>query len=174
MVLGLTQTASSFFVMDEGADTGRVISKRSVEISENDKAMDLYKNIEITARVQIIELVKMIQSNQVETILSNASGNSWRKRSEKDGEIDWRMTAISIQNLIRALSEPYDGAHFFFNSKKYKVFDSKLSKRDTSRNIEPGKIISINKGLIEIQCGLGSIILKNIEPLIDLTGIEYL
>ena len=34
------------------------------------------------------------------------------ERNIKDGEIDWRMSSESIDNLIKALTHPYIGAHF--------------------------------------------------------------
>lgn len=175
LALGLSRTASSFFLMDEGADTGKVISKKSIDISANDKALDLYLKIESAAKMQIIKILADISQDRLEILeFDYQHGNSWRRRVESDGEIDWRMSAQSIHNLIRALSYPYDGAHFIFNSKAYKVFDSEISSSVININIEPGKINSIKNGFIDIQCGDGSVILKQIEPQIDLTGTEYL
>ncbi len=175
LALGLSRTASSFFLMDEGADTGKVISKKSIDISANDKALDLYLKIESAAKMQIIKILADISQDRLEILeFDYQHGNSWRRRVESDGEIDWRMSAQSIHNLIRALSYPYDGAHFIFNSKAYKVFDSEISSSVININIEPGKINSVKNGFIDIQCGDGSVILKQIEPQIDLTGTEYL
>lgn len=175
LALGLPRTASSFFLMDEGADTGKVISKKTIDISANDKALDLYLKIESAAKLQIIEILADIRKDRLKILeFDHQHGNSWRRRVESDGEIDWRMSAKSIHNLIRALSYPYDGAHFIFNSKAYKVFESEISTGANNINIEPGKINSIRNGFIDIQCGEGSVILKQVEPQIDLTGTEYL
>lgn len=175
LVLGLSRTASCFFLMDEGADTGQVISKKFIAITKKDKAADLYFKIESAAKKQIIKIIKDISHDKLKPLkFDTDQGNSWRKRSENDGLIDWRMTAESIYNLVRALSHPYEGAHFLFDSKPYKVYDSEISPKVSERNIEPGKINSIKNGSVEIQCGKGSIILKKIEPSIDLTGKEYL
>ena len=68
-------------------------------------------------------------------------GNIWRKRSMKDGIIDWRMSAEGIYNLIRALGKPYVGACFEYNDDKITVWRANIIKTDDYRNIEPGKVI---------------------------------
>ena len=59
----------------------------------------------------------------------------WRKRSRKDGLIDWRMHAETVHNLIRALAEPYPGAEFKYHQKYIKVWDSKIAEVDYPKNI---------------------------------------
>ena len=82
---------------------------------------------------------KIIRSPQ-----NNKLSNYWRKRNIEDGEIDWRMSSESIDNLIKALTHPYPGAHFFYNNKVIKVWKSKYIKQNLD-NIEPGKILSSSK-----------------------------
>ena len=38
---------------------------------------------------------------------NSLSSNTWRKRSSRDGIIDFRMRSIDIHNLVACLSEPY-------------------------------------------------------------------
>ena len=45
LALGLNETASTFFKMDEGADTGDIVSQVKIPICESDYAADLYENI---------------------------------------------------------------------------------------------------------------------------------
>ena len=53
LVLGLDETASSFFVLDEMADTGKVISQERVLVSYEDNARTLYNKIMDVAKVQL-------------------------------------------------------------------------------------------------------------------------
>ena len=63
------------------------------------------------------------------------------------------MAASSIHNLIRALSKPYEGAHFVYEGKEYKVFNSKVIKNNKYKiNVKKTKIKVIRdilKSLIE-------------------------
>jgi methionyl-tRNA formyltransferase len=45
LVLGLEETASTFFFMDEGVDSGDILSQKKIEITYEDDAMSLYNKI---------------------------------------------------------------------------------------------------------------------------------
>lgn len=159
LALGLEETASSFFILDESADTGTVISQKQVPILYEDTARTLYDKVMNIARVQIKELWNDICKDCVTVIEDKGKReNTWRKRNRDDGKIDWRMSGRGIYNLVRALSEPYVGAHFEYNGYDYKVWETKELEDDLYKNIEPGKILQVdeNKHFI-IKTGNGLI-----------------
>lgn len=146
LVLGLSSTASTFFIMDEIADNGDIVSQVDIEIEFEDDAQSLYDRVLYIAKTQILELTELFITNNVKPLNINLSnGNVWRKRKKDDGKIDFRMSAINIYNLIRGLTIPYVGAHFEYNGKEYKVWRSKVIYDDDRfyENIEPGKIIEV-------------------------------
>ena len=125
LVLGLKKTGSTFFLMNEGADTGDIISQRKLNIKKSDDAESLYtKLVEISKR-QLNEIIHDLKNDSLVITPQIKTGNFWRKRSKKDGLIDWRMSSENIYNLIRGLTRPYVGAHFEFNGKEIKVWKSK-------------------------------------------------
>lgn len=58
LALGLNETASTFFKMDEGADTGDIVSQVKIPICESDYAADLYENIMCAAKNRYWNLQK--------------------------------------------------------------------------------------------------------------------
>lgn len=56
LVLKMKETASSFFLMDSGADSGDLLSQKPVPILEGDTVRNLYDRIIETAKGQILEL----------------------------------------------------------------------------------------------------------------------
>ena len=144
LVLGLKQTASSFFIIDEYADRGAIISQELIEISYNDDANSLYDKILSVAKKQVADFSTKLENGTCPQISQDASaGNSWRKRGMKDGEIDWRMSSYAIYNLVRALTKPYVGAHFSYGDKQYKVWKVEEVSADNLSNIEPGKVLDV-------------------------------
>ncbi len=172
LVLGLKETASTFFFMDEGADTGDIISKKKISINDNDNAHALYQKVTLSAINQLEDLINQFKTRKIKRLKQNNNSNSWRKRGIKDGKIDWRMSARSIHNLIRGLSYPYIGAHFEFEGKEVKVWESKIVE-DKRINVEPGKVIQGNNKII-IKAGEDSIMLMKIDPVIKLNKGLYL
>ena len=113
LALGLDKTASTFFFMDEGADSGDILSQYPISISEDDNAKTLYQKVTDTALLQIEEFIPGLESGDYKRKAQDESKASyWRKRGIYDGKIDWRMSAKSIHNLVRGLTKPYNGAHF--------------------------------------------------------------
>lgn len=174
LVLGLTETASTFFFIDKGVDSGDIISQQIVLISSQDNARTLYDRITATSIDQIRDFVpRLISGNFIRTPQSNKIANVWRKRYRLDGQIDWRMPAESIHNLVRGLSHPYPGADFNFEGDSIKVWCTEIEK-DVPVNIEPGKVLRNRDGKPVIKTSIGGIRLLEIEPQVKLKPGIYL
>lgn len=143
-------------MLDEGADTGSIISQERIVITYEDTARTLYDKVMDTAKWQLKDLWEHIGNENIPVIENKVcGGNVWRKRGKADGKIDWRMSARNIYNLVRALSELYVGVHLEYDGNEYKEWGDSAYK-----NIEPGKILQIGSnqsftiktgsGLIEI------------------------
>jgi len=157
LALGLKESASTFFFMDEGADTGDILSQVDFEISYQDDARNLYDKVVEIALIQIEEFIPALEKGTYTRIKQNEKeSNSWRKRNELDGEIDFRMNSRSIYNLTRALTKPYVGAHIKFNEINYSVWKVKESN-DFQENIEPGKVLRVFDKIFVVKSYDGAI-----------------
>jgi methionyl-tRNA formyltransferase len=164
LVLGLKKTASTFFFMDDGADSGDVLSQCDIQISDEDDASSLYRKTTRIALGQIEEFIPklILNTNQRQHQDENLT-NSWRKRDAADGLIDWRMSAKSIHNLVRGLAKPYVGASFVIDGQEIKVWKTQLVC-DGSRNMESGKVLKVENDKPIIKCGEDAICLLVTEP----------
>lgn len=175
LVLGLKKTASSFFIMDEGADSGDLVSQEEIIINDDDDAGSLYEKVVNTARNQLISLVPMIKNKSFfKKHQDPLMANFWRKRETVDGIIDWRMSAAAINNLVRGLAKPYVGAEFLYHNDHYKVWASRVHVGLEYENIEPGKVVEVKNKKMIIKCNIGAIELLSIEPQLFIREGEYL
>ncbi|MGA0082515.1 MAG: methionyl-tRNA formyltransferase [Candidatus Nanopelagicales bacterium] len=162
--LGLNRTGSTFFVMNEGVDSGDLISQRVVPIEVEENAGSLYEKLIKVALDQIREFLPMLKNGNIPIIKQNdLQSNTWRKRSDKDGRIDWRMSARTIHNLVKAITKPYPGAYFEYENERIIVWKSTVIP-GINENIEPGKILSTSKNGPVVKCGEESIKLLLTEP----------
>ena len=144
LALGLENTASTFFKINEKADAGDIVSQEIVEISYEDDAASLYSKLMQTACGQMDALVSGLDNGNINAVSQmGQEGNVWRNRCKNDGKIDWRMSSRNIYNLVRSLTRPYVGAHMIIDGTEYKVWKVKEIMRDDIANIEPGKILEI-------------------------------
>jgi methionyl-tRNA formyltransferase len=174
VALGLSETGSTFFFMDEGADSGDIVSQRSVPIYVADSAGDLYARIIDTASAQLVELLGRFGTGAVKGVPQNHSlATYWRKRGRADGQIDWRMSGQSILNLVRALAPPYPCAHFVRGGVDVRVWQAEIVS-ETHTNIEPGKVIAVSDHGVVVKSGSDAIRLLGFDPLPDIVEGEYL
>jgi methionyl-tRNA formyltransferase len=174
LALGLSGTASSFFLMGAGVDDGPVVSQYPVAISPNDTAETLYRKILALIPRQIEEIVISLEnSNLMPKPQDKALATYWRKRSVEDGRIDWRMSAAGIYNLVRALSSPYPGAHFTYRGQPVKVWHCAIEPAAPA-NAEPGKVLAVTGGEIVVKTGEQAVrLIRHEIPSLPLEG-EYL
>jgi methionyl-tRNA formyltransferase len=151
LALGLEKSASTFFFMDEGADSGDILSQVDFEITYEDNARSVYNKVINIAISQIESFTpRLIVDDYKRIKQDSAKANYWRKRNELDGKIDFRMNSRSIYNLVRSLDKPYIGAHIKHNDSNISVWKVREVK-ELSKNIEPGKVIYSDKNTFIVK-----------------------
>jgi methionyl-tRNA formyltransferase len=164
LALGLEKTASTFFFMDTEADSGDILSQQEIIIDDADDARTLYDKVTQTALEQIEKFVPLLAAGKfLRHKQDQQLANTWRKRGNSDGKIDWRMSAHSIHNLVRGLGKPYVGAHFIVDGQQIKVWKTAVV-RGIPGNIEPGKVLILSDLKPLVKCGVDAICLLSTEP----------
>jgi methionyl-tRNA formyltransferase len=163
LALGLEQTGSTFFLMDERADSGPILSQRAISITPEDDAATLYAKMTETALSQVNELIPaLVAGSATPRRQDEALANYWRRRTRADGKIDWRMSAAAIRNLVRALTHPYPGAHCATAGGEFPVWRAAIGPAPPS-NVEPGRVLAVDGREILVKCQDGSVWLKEHE-----------
>ena len=174
IALGLKETASTFFFMDEKADSGEILSQKRITIEDDFDASDLYDKVTIAAKGQIEKLAFELKNGEARPQKQNESeSNYWRKRDASDGKIDWRMSSTNIHNLVKALASPYVGAHFVVEGREVKVWQT-IPIDNYPDNLEPGKVIGFSESGPIVKCGEGAICIVQTDPECHLIEGAYL
>lgn len=152
LVLGLNESASTFFFMEKGADDGDILSQEKFDISYKDNAESLYSKVTSLALKQIEEFIpKLALNSYIRQPQDDALSNVWRKRSKSDGVIDFRMSSAGIYNLVRGLTKPYVGAHIEYEGEDISVWE--VEEVVPSRaNIEFGRVLAVKDNTFTVKC----------------------
>ena len=175
LALGMKKIASTFFIMDAGADRGDIIIQAEIDIQYEDNAATLYTKVLDAAIMQMLAFTDGFRDGTIMKSQQNKNeGNTWRKRNRFDGQIDWRMSTEAIYNLVRALTHPYVGAHFIFNNREIKVWRCEEVKTSDYVNIEPGKVIKVNTDMDYFVKAYDGVIHVLLSDSVNLSEGEYL
>lgn len=157
LALGLKTSASTFFFMDEGADSGDILSQKEFDVCMTDNAQSLYEKITHTALSQIEQFLPQLEQNNYQRLAQHhQESNYWRKRDKRDGWIDFRMTSEAIYNLVRALSKPYVGAHITYDHQDIIVWKVEILTNE-EMHIEPGKVLKTENNCIIVKTNNGAV-----------------
>lgn len=157
LALGLKKSASTFFFMNEGIDSGKILSQKEFDILDTDDAQTLYDKFSEVALSQIEEFLPHLKNKTYQVFeQNNKDANIWRRRFKIDGQIDFRMNSKTIYNLVRALTKPYVGAHINYKEKEIIVWKVKIID-NKHINIEPGKVLDIIENRIVVKTYDGAI-----------------
>ena len=141
---GDDETGVCIMKMEEGLDTGPVLSSRKIQIKENDNAKILSERLSLVGSKLIVEVLDAL--SEFKAYSQSAAGVTYARKIEKsETKIDWSLPAKTINRKIRALS-PFPGAWTEINGERIKLLASKVINREN----EPGMVL--DKGF-SIACG---------------------
>ena len=86
-------------------------------------------------------------------------------RLPRDNEIDWNQPAIQIDRLVRAVSEPFDGAYTFLGSEKLIIWRAHCESSPYPFLGTPGQIAQRypTTGEVSVITGEGLLVLEVVE-----------
>ena len=84
------------------------------------------------------------------------------------------MSSKSIDNLVRALADPYPGAEFLFNSQLGRVYCCEQVNYTSSFYPEPGRVLEADKKTFLIQTGGGVLLVKDYSHQNTISKGDYL
>lgn len=161
LVNGDTQTGVTLHKMVSRADAGDIVAQSVVAIDEEDTALTLHGKCRTAAAALLAQQLPLIRSREITlTPQDDSRASYFGRRTAADGLIDWQKSAREINNLIRAVTEPYPGAFTFLGERKVIIWRARVVKvnrvksndvRANGMKQEPGAIISTSP--LVVSCG---------------------
>ncbi|WGL96840.1 bifunctional UDP-4-amino-4-deoxy-L-arabinose formyltransferase/UDP-glucuronic acid oxidase ArnA [Arsenophonus nasoniae] len=149
---GVTETGVTLHKMIAKADAGDIIAQKKVAIDATDTALVLHEKIRQASEQLLADTLPLIKMGDYSATPQDESQATYfgRRRAE-DGLIDWSKSATEVNNLIRAVTEPYPGAFTYLAESKMIVWRARVLEK--SHDKLPGTIISTEP--LQIACGQG-------------------
>lgn len=146
-------------LMDEGLDTGDMLLKSKVEITEDMTAGELYDILSEVGAKLLIDTIDRI--DDIERIEQDNNESSYAPMLKKEMSlINWKDSAQNIHNMIRGLN-PNQLAYFpYFDGTTVKVYKTSIiDSFNGSINYEAGTVLEASKNGIFVKAGDERVIL---------------
>ncbi|MEW9797877.1 methionyl-tRNA formyltransferase [Alteromonas sp. CYL-A6] len=151
---GDKETGVTIMQMDEGLDTGPMLSVATLAIGETDTSASLYDKLAELGPKALVDAVHSIPGltpvPQDDHLATYA-----KKLSKQEAQIDWSMNAEQLERNVRAFN-PWPMAWFIANDNNIKVWEAGIA--DLTTTATPGTILTADKQGICVATGDGKAI----------------
>ena len=109
--------------VDEGIDTGDIISQAYYDILETDTSQDIVEKQLALFPPMLLQAMADLKNGVLKaTPQDKMAGCYYTRRYPRDGLIQWHaMTAAHVYNLVRSLADPYPNAFTYHRGTKVRV-----------------------------------------------------
>ena len=168
LILGKAEGAATYFLMDDGMDSGPVLYQKDFSVNESDYANDVIEKIvQASSHALDIMLPDLLNGRLKPKLQNNDEASYLGKRSPEDGYIDWSQSSLDIFRLIRAVSRPLPGAYTYLKREKLRIWRA-MPYQGVSFTGVPGSILVAdrNKGIL-VQTGDSQLWLTECDSAIE-------
>lgn len=159
IVRGEKESGITTMQMNEGMDTGDILLKKVTQIEDDDTGETLATRLSLIGAELLLETIERLKDGTLEPQTQDESQASFAPMLKKeDGLIDWSKPAAEIRNLIRGML-PWPGAYTYLGDKILKIYSAERAQSEG----KPGEVLSSQKGVLEVACGEGSLIISELQ-----------
>ena len=158
---GEKETGVTIMQMNEGLDTGDMLTKVIVPIEDTDTGESLFDKLAEAGAKLLIETIPQIEAGTVTATPQDDSLSTYAKMIKKEmGLMDWTKEAVVLERLVRGMNS-WPSAYTHFNGKTLKVWEAIVESG--SGDAAPGTVVEVTKDSIKVQTGADLLVLKQIQ-----------
>jgi methionyl-tRNA formyltransferase len=155
------ETGVTLMLMDQGLDTGDILSSASIPILPDDTSGSLHGRLALLGAdllIQTLNYYEVHRKNATPQVHELASYAPLLKK--EDGHLDWLQPADILEARIRGLS-PWPGAYCFYNEKRIKIYRASQKPLAT---LEPaGTVLKGFSNELTVATGKNALVIRELQ-----------
>jgi methionyl-tRNA formyltransferase len=161
IVRGETKTGVTIMLMDEGMDSGDILTQEETQLGDTETYGELHDHLAKLGATLLIKTIEQVVNGTAQRQSQDASGVTFAPRLKKEtGKIDWNNKVSDIVNLIRGLS-PSPAAYTHLEGQVLKIFSAEAIQNKVSE--VSGTIGAISPEGLPVAASDGYVILKDVQ-----------
>jgi len=158
---GDKETGVTIMQMNEGLDTGDMLTKVSCPIDSDETSASLYEKLATQAPQVLVDTITQLAKGELSAEVQDETlANYAKKLSKAEALIDWSQGAEFIERCVRAFN-PWPMSYFEIEGKPVKVHKVNVIAESSTQAV--GTIISANKTGIQVATGKNILNLQVIQ-----------
>ena len=162
IINGEKETGVTTMLMDAGLDTGDMLLKDIVAITEEMTTEELHDQLMAMGGKLLAETIDGLANGTITPEKQDDSISNYAGMMNKEtGHVDWSKSAVEIHNLIRGLNS-WPVAWSMKDGKNYKFWRTKVENRNSDK--APGTVVELRKNSFCLATGEGLLEVLEIQP----------
>ena len=160
---GDKETGVTIMQMDEGLDTGDILSIERISIEADDTSATLYAKLaELGPKALVQSLTDFAQLTPQKQ--NDEQATYAAKLSKQEAYVNWQLPAQQLERNVRAFN-PWPVAWFTYNEKPVKVWAANVATpcEHIEARVENGTVLSFDKHGLKIACANGALIITKLQ-----------
>jgi methionyl-tRNA formyltransferase len=161
ILAGEEETGVTIMLMDEGMDTGPILSQATCPISPQDTQESLSARLAQLGADLLMDTLPRWLAGEIEPGPQDHSQATYsRIIAKEDGLIDWSQPAVEIWRHSRAY-HPWPSTYTYWRGKLLKVIRAEALPHWSGEG-EPGQVMALDEGLA-VATGEGALLLNEVQ-----------
>lgn len=150
---GDSETGVTIMQLDKGMDTGPILKQEEYKLMGDETSGELHDLFSQRGAALLLETLYELENNLSAPIAqNNALATHAAKIQKEESVIDWHLSAIQINNKIRAFNS-WPVAHTTFSDQTLRIWEAKAVNEKTK--LSPGTLIRRDKQSFWVATGDG-------------------
>ncbi len=155
-------TGITTMYMAKGLDSGDMLLKAEVEITDEDTFATIHDKMAVTGANLLLDTLDQLEAGTLERIPQDHDAATYAPMITKEtGHIDWSKNRQDIINLIRGLN-PVPAAYTIYEEEVLKIFGATLSDVEAN-DAACGEIVAVTKKGFVVKCGDGCLLITEVQ-----------
>lgn len=159
---GDSETGVTIMQMDEGLDTGAMLSKISLAIEPSDTSASLYDKLAAIGPKALLQALTDLPSLQQHAkAQDDLLANYAEKLSKEEALLDFNKPALALEREVRAFN-PWPVSYLQMGTQQLKIWQARAEAIPSSAAV--GTVLKADKQGIAIATADGVLILQQLQP----------
>jgi methionyl-tRNA formyltransferase len=156
---GDAQSGVCIMRMEEGLDTGPVLWRQALKLSEDETSASLHDKLADLGAAGIVQTLAQLPS--LNAVAQAEDGITYAAKFEKhEALIDWSLPATLLSRRIRAF-DPFPGAHTLRHGQPLKIWSAQALPQTSDQT--PGTVVQASDHGVDVACGEGVLRLLQLQ-----------
>ena len=161
---GEKETGITTMMMDVGLDTGDMLEKVVIPITDKETGGSLHDKLSLAGSSLILSTLRKLEEGTAVRTPQTEEGTCYAKMLTKSlGDIDWNQDARSIERLIRGLN-PWPSAYTMWNGRTIKIWAADvLADGNPGDGLPCGGVALSDRHCLAVRTGQGLLSIKELQ-----------